>query len=200
MSIAPPPAYPQWPPPAAPLRRRWPAVAAAAGIGAIVAGVITTLITIAATTPKTANAGSPSAQTVTETAAPAPPPAPLPAAEADAQTCHAWGTTDTLYTAAAVAQGVIPQGMTITNPAVQDNPAWKAGVIRASEIYNQAADTFAAQIAPGTNPMLAEVADTTVSSLRTLSLAYKTFDPANGSAVSVYQTSQQALDWLCRNE
>ena len=57
--------------------------------------------------------------------------------------------------------------MTITDPAVQTNPAWKAGVLRASDLYAQAADTFESQIAPGTRPMLAQVADTTVSSLRT---------------------------------
>ena len=46
--------------------------------------------------------------------------------------------------------------------------------------------------------MLAQVADTTVSSLRTLSEAYKTFDPASGNAVPVFQASQKAIDWLCR--
>ena len=205
MSIAPPPpVYPTGPPspyPSAPpqRRRRWPAIAASAGIGAVVAGVITTLVTVAATPEPTSTAAAPGApQTVTVTAAPAKPPAPLPAAEADKQTCHAWGTTDTLVDAALAAMSVIPQGMTITDPAVQQNPAWKAGVIRASELYGQAADTFAAQIAPGTSPMLAQIADTTVSSLRTLSEAYKTFDPTTGNAVAVFQANQQALDWLCR--
>jgi hypothetical protein len=205
MSIAPPPpVYPTGPPSPYPptppqRRRRWPAIAASAGVGAVVAGVITTLITVAAT-PKPASTGAApvAPQTVTVTAAPAKPPTPRPAAEADKQTCHAWATTDTLYTAAAAAQSVIPQGMTIIDPAVQANPAWKAGVLRASELYGQAADTFAGQIAPGTSPMLAEIADTTVSSLRTISEAYKTFDPASGDAVAVYQADQKALDWLCR--
>ncbi len=204
MSIAPPPpVYPTGPPspypPAPPQRRRrWPAIAASAGIGAVVASVITTLVTVDATPGPTSTTGAPgAAQTVTVTAAPAKPPAPLPTAEADKQTCHAWGTTDTLVTAAAVAQSVISQGMTITDPAVQTNPAWKAGVLRAGELYGQAADTFAAQIAPGTSSMLAQIADTTVSSLRTLSEAYKTFDPANGNAVTAFQADQQAIDWLC---
>jgi hypothetical protein len=203
MSIAPPPAYPTWPPPPYPPapqkpRRRWTAVAVAGGIGAIVAGSITTLITFAATSPEHAHTAAPAPSTVTETAGPPPSPAPLPVAEADAQTCRAWQTTDTLFTAAAASQGVIPQGMTITDPAVQTNPAWKAGVLRASDLYAQAARTFEAQIAAGTRPMLAQVADTTVSSLRTLSESYKTFDPANGSAISLYQANQKALDWLCR--
>ncbi|WP_421845589.1 hypothetical protein [Mycobacterium sp.] len=97
-----------------------------------------------------------------------------------------------------VAQSVIPKGMTVLDPAVQGNPAWKAGVMRASQLYGQAADNFAAQIAPGTSLMLAQVADTTVSSLRTLSEAYKTFDPVTGSAVEVYQAERRALDRLCR--
>ncbi len=51
MSIAPPPAYQTWPPqpyPPAPQkpRRRWPAVAAAAGIGADRRRLITTLVTL----------------------------------------------------------------------------------------------------------------------------------------------------------
>lgn len=57
MSIAPPPAYPTWPPqqyppyPAPTKRRLWPAAAAAAGAGALVAGVITTAITLSVTSP-----------------------------------------------------------------------------------------------------------------------------------------------------
>jgi hypothetical protein len=203
MSIAPPPpVYPTGPPspypPTPQRRRRWPAIAASAGIGAVVAGVITTLVTVAATPEPTSTAAAPGApQTVTVTAAPAKPPAPLPTAEADKQTCHAYGTADTLVTAAGVALNVIPQGITIIDPAVQANPAWKAGVIRASELYGQAADTFAAQIAPGTSPMLAQIADTTVSSLRTLSEAYKSFDPTAGNVVAMFQADQKALDWLC---
>ncbi len=202
-SIAPPPAYPTWPPqqpyPPAPQkpRRRWPAVAAAAGAGAIVAGLITTLITIAAT-PAPTTAAAPARPTVTETAGPPPAPAALPAAQADAQTCHAWGTADTLVTAGKAALKVIPDGTDVTSPAVQSNPAWKASVSRASGLFGQAADTFNSQIAPGTSSSLAGVADTTVSSLRTLSEAYRSFDPASGNSVAVFQTSQQAMDWLCR--
>jgi hypothetical protein len=200
MSIA-PPAYPTWPPqpyPPAPQkpRRRWPAIAAAAGIGAIVAGSITTLISFAATSPQHANTAAPAPSTVTETAGPPPSPASLPVAEADARTCRAWKTTDTLVTAATAAMLVIPNGMNITDPAVQNNPAWKAAVTRASDLFGQAANTF--EIAPGTNTTLAGVADTTVSSLRTLSEAYKSIDPASGNSVAVFQASQQAIDWQCR--
>ncbi len=201
MSIAPPPAFqsPQpYPPAPHKPHRRWPAVAAAAGIGAVIAGLITTLVTLAATSPGPAHSAAPAVSTVTVTAGPPPSPAPLPVAEADAQTCRAWGTTDKFVTAGAASMASIPTGMNITDPAVQNNPAWKASVTRASDLFGQAADTFQAQIAPGTNPMLAQVADTTVSSLRTLSEAYRTFDPISGNAVPVFQANQKALDWLCR--
>lgn len=204
MSIAPPPpVYPSWPPapyppPAPPARkRRWPAITAAAGISAVVAALVTTLITVKATAPEPAVATAP--EEVTVTAAPAPPPAPLPAAEADKQTCRAWSTTSTLFTQGASAQGIIPQGMTITDPAVQSNPAWKGGVLKASDFYAQAANTLETQLAPGTTPMLSQIASTSVSALRTLSEAYKTFDPAAGNSMAVFQETQQAMDWLCRS-
>ena len=153
---------------------------------------------LAATSPGPAHSAAPAVSTVTVTAGPPPSPAPLPVAEADAQTCRAWGTTDKFVTAGAASMASIPNGMNITDPAVQNNPAWKASVTRASDLFGQAADTFQAQIAAGTNPMLAQVADTTVSSLRTLSEAYKTFDPISGNAVPVFQANQKAIDWLCR--
>ncbi|ORX11368.1 hypothetical protein [Mycobacterium xenopi] len=204
MSIAPPPpAYPTWPPPPHPPappqrpRRGWVAVAAAAGVGAVVSGVITTLITVAATSNPGGTGAPATAPTVTVTAAPAKPPAPLPAAEADKQTCHAYGTVNRLATAATTAMSVIPEGMPFTDPAVQNNPAWKASVMRAGQLFGQAADTFASQIAPGTSPMLAGVADTTVSSLRALSVAYQTFDPDSDKTIDVWFADQKALDWLC---
>jgi hypothetical protein len=199
MSIAPPPAptYPYPPAPHKP-RRRWPALAAAAAVGAIVAGSVTTLITFAVTSPATSNVSSSTPSTVTKTAAPPAAPAPLPAAEADAQTCRVWQNTDTLVTAAAASMTAIPAGMNITDPVVQNNPSLKAAVARAGDLFGQAAKTFEAGIASGTNPSLAGAADTTVSSLRTVSEAYKAIDPAAGNAIAVFQTGQQAVDWLCR--
>lgn len=201
MSIAPQPAYPTWPPaypPPPPVRRRrWLPLLVVAGISAVAAGAITTLITIQATNP---GPTTPTAipQTVTVMAGPSQTPTPtaLPA-EADRQTCRAWHTVSPLVTAGAVAQGVIPQGMTITDPAVQANPAWAAGVTKASQLYEQAADTLAAQTAARTSTMLAQITDTTVSALHTLSIAYKTYDPANGNSMKVFQANQQAMDVLC---
>ncbi|TQK27179.1 hypothetical protein FBY28_0127 [Arthrobacter sp. SLBN-53] len=203
--IGPPPASPMWPPPPPPpqpsVRRkprpRWPAVVAAASLGAAVAGLLTTLITVVAT-PAPTPAATPAAPTITETAGPPPSPPPLPVAQADAQTCHAWGTANTLVNAATAAMQVIPDGSDITSPAVQSNPTWKASVSRASGLFGQAADTFESQIAPGTSSPLAGIADLTVSSLRTLSEAYQTFDPVSGHSVAVFQAAQQAMDWLCR--
>lgn len=200
MSIAPPtaPPYPYPPAPQKP-RRRWPALAAAATVGAVVAGSVATLITFAVTNPASTSSNASSApSTVTKTAAPPPAPAPLPVAEADAQTCRAWKNTDTLVTAGAAAMNAIPAGMNITDPAVQNNPALKASVTRAGDLFGQAADTFQTGIAAGTNPTLMGVADTTVSALRTLSEAYKSVDPASGNSVAVFKASQQAVDWLCQ--
>ena len=203
MSIAPPPAYPTWPPqppyPPAPQppRRRWPAIAAAIGVGAVTGAVITTLITLAATGPAPVNTTAPTAGTITVTAEPPPPPTPMPAAQADAQTCHAWGTADTLVNAGKAAMGVIPEDMAFNNEAVQNDPTLVASVTRASDLFDQAANTFEVQIAPGTSPMLAQIADTTVSSLHTLSEAYRTFDPASGNVVDAFLETKTALDWLC---
>lgn len=200
MSIAPQPA-PTWPapqpvgPPPRP-RRRWPAIAATTAGGALIGGLVAALVTIAAT-PNTTPLSAPP-QPVTVTAAPPPPPPALPVEEADAQTCHAWGTADRLVTAAISAMQVIPEDVTIDSPAVQDTPAWRSSVMRASTLFNQAASTFETQIAPGTSPMLAQTADTAVSALRTLSEAYKTFDPISGNSVPTFRATQKALDWLCR--
>ena len=189
MSIAPPPAYPTWPPqpyPPAPQkpRRRWPAIAAAAGIGAIVAGSITTLISFAATSPEHANTAAPAPSTVTETAGPPPSPASLPVAEADAQTCRAWQTTDTLVTAATASMLVIPNGMNITDPAVQNNPAWKAAVTRASDLFGQRRTPSSRRSRRAPIPRSPGSPIPPSALCRTLSEAYKSFDPASGNSVA----------------
>jgi hypothetical protein len=197
MSIAPPPTT--YPPAPQKPRRRWPALATAAAAGAIAAGSITTLVTFAVTSPaSTATTAASAPATVTETAAPPAPPAPLPAAQADAQTCRAYDNTEELATAAAVAQGAIPQGMTITDPAVPGNPAWKAAVLRASDLYSQAADNMDQGVAAGTSQILGDTARTTASALRALGESYKAFAPENGTAVSVWDDSKTAMRWLCR--
>lgn len=125
--VPPPPAAPTWPsypqPEPRQNQRRWPAITASLGASAAVAGIITTAVTLAVTPePAVTVAASAAPQIVTVTAAPSTPPAPLSTAEADKQTCHAWGTTDTLYNAAVVAQSVIPKGMTVLDPACTRQP------------------------------------------------------------------------------
>lgn len=199
MSIAPPPP-PTWPAPAPPSRRRrWIPIAAAGFGSAIVAGVITAIIMITITPHPAKPAAKPTtAPTMTVIASPTPPPAPLPAEQADAQTCHSWGTADMLVSAAGAAQAIIPPGKTFTDPAIQDHPEWKAGVLRAADLYAQAATTLAPT--PGTSSILAQFADTTASALRTMSEAYKTFDPDSGYPVDVFRAGQKALYFLCENK
>jgi hypothetical protein len=180
---------PHWP-------SHWPVLAVAAAVGAVIAGAISTLVTLQVTKAGPASR-VPRVVTVTAATSSTPAPAALPAAEADSRTCAAWHSVGPVLTAAADAQGAIPRGMTITDPAVQNNPAWASGVAKAGDLYGQAADTIAAQIAPGTSPILGQVADTTVSALRTLSIAYRTYDPANGNSMRAYRASKDAMDVYC---
>lgn len=203
MPTAPPPAYPTWPPPPYPpatppvrrRRRRWPAIAAAAAAGAIITATIATIVTTATNTPPP-TAAPPAPETITVTPGPPPAPKALPAKQADQQTCRTWEAASMLVTAAALAQGVIPPGTTITDPAVQNNPGWKAGALKAGKLYGQAADTI--KITPGTTQTLANNADTAISALRTLDIAYTTFDPANGYAMTTFQSTQATMNVICR--
>jgi hypothetical protein len=180
-------------------RRRWPVLVTAVAVGAIVAGAISTLVTLQVT--NSGPVAPPVARTVTVTVTAAPSstqvPAGVSAAAADDRTCAGWHGVGPLLTAAADALGAIPRGMTIADPAVQTNPAWAAGVAKAGELYGQAAQTIAAQIAPGTSPMLGQIADTIVSALRTLSIAYKTYDPAGGNSMREYRATKDAMDVYC---
>lgn len=199
MATIPPPTYPAWPPapypPATPTRRRrWPAIAAATAAGALIAATITALTTSGTPAPTAATAPAPA--TVTVTPSPPPPPKVLPAGQADPQTCRTWEAASMLVTAAALAQGVIPQGTTITDPAVQNNPGWKAGALKAGKLYNQAADTI--KITPGTSPRLANTAQTATSALQTVSIAYTTFDPDVLKAMTTFQATQETMNVICR--
>lgn len=199
MTTPPPPVYPAWPPPTQPFpppgptpRRRWPAIATAAALGAALAGTLTTVL-ILKTTP-TATVSSPTVVTVTASPTTA---ATLPADQADKQTCHGWRTARPLITAAAVAQGVIPAGMTITSPEVQTNPDWSAGVTKASQLYQQASDILTNQTAGGTSRLLADLSATAAAALHTLSIAYATYDPANGNIMTTFTETEKAMDALC---
>ncbi|GAT06213.1 uncharacterized protein RMCFA_6324 [Mycolicibacterium fortuitum subsp. acetamidolyticum] len=199
---APPPTYPAWPPqapypPAPRPRRRWAATATAAVISAAVAATLASIIT--ANNTGRDSAATATASTVTVTAQPPTPnsPTPVPAATADRTTCQAWVSAGTLIRGASEAQSVIPPGMTIVDPAVQDNPAWKAGVIKAGDLYGQAADTLAAGTPNGTTPMLDQTAAAAVGALQALSTTTKGFDEASGNGYAVVKSVANALDVLC---
>ncbi|MBS4728282.1 hypothetical protein MSM1_07975 [Mycobacterium sp. SM1] len=166
-------------------------------MSAALAATIASIVTATAITtrdPARVTTGS----TVSITAQPSTPVmSALPAAQADRQTCQAWVAAGNQIKAASAAQAIIPEGFTILDPAVQANPAWKAGVQRAAELYGQAGETLAAGIAPGATPILAESAAAAAAALRALATGYKTFDPANGNNYHVMKESSDTMDVLC---
>ena len=96
---------------------------------------------------------------------------------------------------ASVAQGVIPEGMTIVDPVVRSNPAWSAGVQKAGRLYTQAGDVL--KVTPGATPVLAEAITTASKALHALGTAYTNFDAANGNAYDIASQSSDAMDVLC---
>ena len=123
------PGYSQLPPgpPAGDHGWRWPGLIAAGLVGAAVAAVAAAAITIQARDTTTATAPTAPTPVTVTASAPAPPsPAPLPTAQADRQTCQGREEASRLISEASVAQSVIPQGMTILDPAVRSNPDWTA--------------------------------------------------------------------------
>lgn len=197
-----PPTWPGYPPGPAPQpagqppRRRWGRLAAAAAGGAVIAAAAATVIAIAAT-PNRAPTPGPAPAPVTVTATPTTP-APLPAAQADAKTCSAYRSI-VAPASAAIQQTLkpLPTGVTITSPEVAANPDWSAAVDRAATQFQQASDQLAAQIAPGTSPMLGHFANIMVSALKTMSVAYQTRDPDNGDDYNVYHSTDQTLSAMC---
>jgi hypothetical protein len=100
-----------------------------------------------------------------------------------------------LISEASAAQGVIPEGMTIADPAVQGNPAWKAGVQQAGSLYEQASRVL--KVSPGTTPVLDEAITAASKALRALGTSYSTFDAANGNAYDIAKQSSDMMDVLC---
>ena len=179
-------------------QRRWPAFVGVAVASAAVAATVTALITSQVVRTDSAS-GRSTAPAITVTATPATPapPAPLPAAQADRQTCSAWLTTGDKIHAAQAAMPSLPQGVTIGDPTVQQNPDWSAAVRRAADLYGQAGDVLAAGIAPGTTPILSQSAASAVNALHALATADATFDPANGNTYHLVHESADTLDVLC---
>jgi hypothetical protein len=191
------PGYPPQPPgpPGESGRRRWPALVAAGIIAGVIASTAAAVITVNA---RDTTAAAPTLPTpVTVTVAPPAPAAPaaLPTSQADRQTCETRAAASRLISEASVAQGVIPEGMTIVDPAVRSNPAWSAGVQKAGSLYTQAGDVL--KVTPGATQVLAEAVSTASKALRALGTAYTNFDAANGNVYDIASQSSDAMDVLC---
>lgn len=190
------PGYPPLPPgPPAGGGRRWLALVVAAVAGAVVAaGAVTLAVT--QSRDNAAPLASPAPSTIT-VAAPTPAsPVPLPTDQADRQTCSPRADASRLISAASEAQGVIPQGMSILDPAVRSNPAWTAGVVRAGSLYTQAGDVL--KVAPGTTPALAQAVATAASALHALGTAYTSFNAVSGNAHDIAKAASNAVDDMCQ--
>lgn len=199
-SPPPTPRYsPQPPGPPAGFGRRWPTLLAASAIGAVVASAAAALITVQAReTSPPIGPEAPAPVTVTVAApTPASPP-PLPTAQADRQTCQeGFLATQAPTKAATDALAILPAGMKVLDPAVQQNPEWASAVRSAGAYYEQASEALRAKIAPGTTPVLAEAADTTVKTFRVLGDSYTTFEPIAGNAHDIAVEASDQMVALC---
>lgn len=195
----PPPGYaPQPPRPSARAHRRWPLLAGAAVVGAVIASAAAAVITIQVRDSGTVTSGSPAPVSVT-VAAPTPSsPAPLPALQADRQTCQqGWLPAGRLIDSATGALNVLPKGMRINDPAIQSNPEWSAAVVRAGDFYHQASEALDRQIAAGTTPILLEAATTAVKALRSLGDATSAPGEINGNAFDIANEAAAQVGVLC---
>ena len=179
-------------------QRRWPTTVAIAAASAVLAATVAALITarVSSTDNSSGHSTAP-AVTVTATPPPPAPPAPLPTAQADRETCNAWHAAGDKIHAALKAQAVIPEGMTVLDPAVRSNPGWTAAVRTAASLYGQSGDTLTRGIAAGTTPILEKSAVTAAAALHALSAAVAAFDAANGNMNSIVHESADAMDVLC---
>lgn len=172
--------------------RRWPGLVAAAAAGAVVAGTAAGFGTFYLTSHRAAD---PPVAAAAETVSP---PEPLPTTKADRQTCQGWDTAGKLINEAAEVLTAIPQGTTILAASVRNDHDQSDAVQHAGDLFHQASDALSAAIAPGATQVLAEMAQTTVDSLDTLSTAYKSFDEASADAITVARTTAHAMSALCK--
>lgn len=187
--------YPPPPPPRGP-HHRWPRIAAAAALGAVVGAVATISITLQVRDDGARVEATPTA-TVT-VSPPADPPAlsPLPEAQANRETCGTRTQASRLISEASTAQGVIPQGMAIDDPAVQANPTWSAGVQRAAALYRDAGRTL--KVTPGTTSVLAESVSTASRALLALGTTYEAFASVSGNTYDIASEASDTMDELCQ--
>lgn len=198
----PPPSVPGWPPPpggqppsGGSRRRLWPLLVTAGVVGALAASAVAAVVTL-----QVRDADAPAARSApptTVTVAPPAPPTPqsLPSAQANRESCETRSVASRLIDDAAAAQGVIAEGMTISDPAVQSNAAWKAGVQQAGRLYEQAGNSL--RVTPGTTPVVADAITTASNALRALGTAYTTFDAVNGNTYTIAREASTAMDAIC---
>lgn len=188
------PGYPPTPPGPTPRHnRRWPVLLGAAALGAVIAAGAAATITTHTRTAEPVHASTP--VTVTVPAPPPTPPAPLPTAQANRQTCGPRIEASRLISEASAAQGVIPEGMSITDPAVRSNDSWTTGVLTAGSLYTQAGEVLV--VAPGTTPLIAEAVGTAAAALHALGTAYSSFHGVNGNAYEIAKEASDAMDVVC---
>lgn len=193
-TLPPPPPMPMAGPPGPQRPRRWWPVAGVTGFVGVVIGAVVASI-VSAGTAGDRISSAPTTVTVTAQPAPPPTPAPLPTADADRATCDSWVEVAKLTREASEAQGVIPKGLSILDAKSQDNPEWKAGVMKAADDYAKAADVV--DIAPGSTSLLAQTAEVAQASFRALSTAYMTFDRASGNVYTTTKEAADSVDALC---
>ena len=80
---------------------------------------------------------------------------------------------------------------------MQQNPEWASAVRRAGGFYTQASEALRAKIAPGTTPVLAAAANTTVKAFHVLGESYATFDPIAGNAHDIAVEASDQMFALC---
>ena len=179
----------------APAYRRWPIAVAGAATGAVITALVAAVI-VSRHQAETATK-PPAPATVTVTPSPPPTPAPLPSAQADRHTCNAWLTVGKHVDAASAALETLPKGMTIMDPQVRANPDLSALVSKAATEYNEAADTLAAGIAPGTTVILNLAATTAAGALHALATGDSTYDVANGNTFHTWKEAAGTVNVLC---
>ncbi|WP_256277893.1 hypothetical protein [Mycolicibacterium grossiae] len=125
-------------------------------------------------------------------------PAPLPVDQANRQTCkEGFIATQAPTKSATEALSVLPAGVKVLDPAVQQNPEWAGAVRTAGGYYTQASEALRAKVAPGTTPVLANAADTAVKAFRVLGDSYTQFEAVAGNAHDLAIEASDQMVALC---
>lgn len=199
-----PPTYPAGygPPPqqTPPPRGRW-IIAVVVAVTALITATATAITTIEVRggTSSSSTASPPVTITITAPTHTPQTPVPLPTAQADRQTCQdGFIASNRLMDKANAALDELPTGMRIDNPAVKTNPDWLSAVQRAGNLEDQAADILDVNIAPGTTPILAAAANTSVFAIRGLSFSVTNIDPNSGNVADISNAAAAEMRALCR--